>query len=265
MKKLNVKVRNETSSLGIKGVEISTEDRAHSFVTKRKSYNMIRIPKSTDSLVLQHKDYFSKTIPLKPRTKRVTTYMTRLVLDSNDLPKLKNTLTFSPLILVRGRIELTYERYFNSRYSVGISLKWYFNGQSIGAYNQYTAYKASPIFRYYFVRKKSYGGYLQAKLMLAYFDFSKLLFEFVKMDVYSEDSFWTGGVGFAVGYNDILGNTKHLILDMSVGFQVLPALYPVSMKVDGYGNVLFTSRFNWWYLGGPGSIIEARISIGGIW
>lgn len=263
MKHVQVKMRNETSGLGIKDVRISTSDNAYSFVTERKNIILIRIPKSTDSLVFNHKDYFNNVIGLKPGTKRVKVLLTPLVLDSNDLPKLKNSLTFSPIILPWGRLELTYERYIKTKFSLGVILKWYYKEQN-SMYNKYTAYQASPFFRYYFVRKKSYGFYMQAKLMIAYFDFRKLLFEWDNIVEYSEDRFWTGGAGFAIGYNDILGNTKHLILDMHVGYQVLPALYPGKMTVDGYGNLPFTSRTLWWYIGGPGSVIEVRISIGGI-
>jgi hypothetical protein len=259
MKHVQVKLRNETSGLGIKDVRISTSDNAYSFVTERKNIILIRIPKSTDSLVFDHKNYFSHTIGLKPGTRRVKVVLTPLVLDSNDLPKLKNSLTFSPLILPWGRLELTYERYIKTQFSLGVILKWYFKEQK-GMYNKFTAYQASPFFRYYFVRKKSYGFYMQAKLMIAYFDFSQIIYEWDKYDKYSEDRFWTGGAGFAIGYNDVLGNSKHLILDMHVGFQILPLYYPYSLESDD----MYKSRSLWWFVGGPGTIIEVRISIGGI-
>ncbi len=79
------------------------------------------------------------------------------------------------------------------------------------------------------------------------------------------DSFWTYGVAAAIGY-DWYANEK-VDIGFILGVQVFPNGAPDAIEYDGYiyergSNSIFP--LDNWYFAGPGSIIEVKFLIGGI-
>ncbi len=262
-KYLHGKIYNKASGLGIANVKISIGDSSYGKVSKRSGAYVIRARKEDDSILFQHPDYQPLKLYLKKSIRTIDAPLSRLRPNSNDLPKLKNTLSFLPLKLITGGLCLNYERFIKTRLSTGIYSNYYFRGRQYFGREEFTGLKLTPNARFYFKRNKSYGFYVQGGLIVGYFDFSKLNYNY--SDVLSKSIsayFWAGGLEAAVGMMDILGNYSKVIIDINAGWQIFKP--PFSEKiVDEHGRE-YSHNAAWWFVGGPGSIIEIKIAIGGI-
>ncbi len=263
MKQIQGKVINRKSGLEISNVTVSTMDSAYSIKTLKLGSFFIKVPRSTDALVFSHENYSTKVFKLKPSKRIVNIELRRIKPDSVDLPKLNNTISFLPTKLITGAFSLRLERFIKSKYSGGIYFTYYYNGRQYFGSEEFTGTKISPYFRYYIKRNKSYGVYAQATVIIAYFDFSRLNYNYEHSYTKSvETNFWTGGIGGSFGITDIVGNSKHIIVDINIGWQLLPPLYPT--EITGEHGETYTHNNLWWAIGGPGSIIEIKLAVGGI-
>ena len=142
-------------------------------------------------------------------------------------------------------------------------MTYYYNGRQLFGSEEFTGIKISPYFRFYFKRNKSYGFYVQGATIIAYFDFSVLNYNYSNSNTISVPTiFWTYGLSGALGFTNILGNSKHFIIDMNIGWQYLPA--PFAENITNEHNTEYTHNSLWWIVGGPGSVIEIKLAIGGI-
>lgn len=263
MKRIQGKVVNRKSGLQISNVTVSTIDSVYTVKTLKRGSFYIKVPRSTDRLMFSHEDYRTRVYKLKPSKKIINIELLRITPDSADLPKLKNTISFLPTKLITGAFGLRLERFIETRYSAGIYLTYYFNGRQYFGSEEFTGTKLSPYFRYYIKRNKSYGVYAQATMIVAYFDFSRLNYNYMhKYNKSVEANFWTGGVGAAFGITDIVKNSKHFIIDINIGWQMLPSFYPT--EITGEHGETYTHNSLWWVIGGPGSIVEIKLAVGGI-
>ncbi len=263
MKQIQGKVINRKSGLEISNATVSTMDSAYSVKTLKLGSFFIKVPRSTDALVFSHEDYHTKVFKLKPSKRVVNVELRRNTPDSMDLPKLNNTISFLPTKLITGAFSMRLERFIEHKYSGGIYITYYFKGRQYFGSEEYTGIKVSPYFRYYIQRNKSYGVYVQATVIIAYFDFTKLNYQYEHSYTKSfETNFWTGGIGGAFGITDIVKNSKHFIIDINVGWQLLPPLYPT--EITGEHGETYSHNNLWWVVGGPGSIVEIKLAVGGI-
>ena len=262
-KRIRGEVINGASGLGIESVRISSKDTAYWATSKRNGQFVIKIPKYTDSLLFLHDEYQPKIILIKPFYKSVGVELIRFLPDSNDLPQLKNTLSFLPIKLITGAASIRYERFLTTNQSVGAYLTYYYRGREYFGTEEFTGFKASPYFRFYTKRNKSYGVYIQATAIVAYFNFTELNYVYEGVSTLSvETNFWTAGAGVAFGITDVFKNSKHFIIDINIGFQIMPSTYPMEIT-DDHGRT-YSHNGLWWYAGGPGSLIEIKLAFGGI-
>jgi hypothetical protein len=257
-------VINKTSGLGIERALVSTHDKANTVLTDSEGLFRIKIPRKTDSLFFSKEGFSSTGKALKFNTLKIDVKLTRLVPDPNDLPRLKNSLSFLPLKLITGGLAFRYERFFKTKYSLGLYTDYYYRGREYFGTEEFKGIKVTPHFRYYTVRNKSFGVYAQGGIIISYFDFHKLYYNTYEMEYSYSTSpkFWTGGFIFSFGIEDIVGNSRNFIVDISVGLQYMPQTYPTT--VTGPHGLTYTHNPGWWYAGGPGSLVEIKLAFGGI-
>jgi len=129
--------------------------------------------------------------------------------------------------------------------------------------------KAAAFYRYYVKRNYQLGAFVEGKFITGYFDFSKLYYYYPDYDQYSlyvEDQFWTFGGGVAWGWAFKLPKTKHGLVNLSIGYQFFPMNVPetITEYFEGSQSRTYHVSKNWWYFTGPGSMLEIKFTIGGI-
>lgn len=259
-------VSNTTSKSGIEGVKVYDKKSSGLCYTDSLGFYAIEIRKGPNSLFYSHHKYESVAIGLRPKNKRLDVAMKPLdspvLPDTSDKPLLKNMIVIFPLNFIFGALQMRCDRFIKPKHSLGLSGVWYYAGRYPFNNTKFTGFKVGPSYRYYPIRDNNFGMYIQAIAMLAHFDMSDLRYSYDNLIKDVEDSFWTGGLGAAFGFTKDVGLTGHTIIDISVGVQYLPFLVPRTMD-SNYG-VRFSAHDEWWYVGGPGSVIELKFSIGGI-
>lgn len=251
----------------LKGVSVQTDGSRIVAYTDTNGYYRIKIPRKNLKLYFQHEQYKPEKIGFSHTARRQDARMapTDTAAARYGKPAGKNAISWLPTKLIWGAVGLKYERFIGSKFSVGTYADWYFKGQQYFGDEEYTGIKVTPTLRYYFRHHEAMGFYIQAAAIIGYFDFSVL--NYVHPDdheeVYSvEDFFWTGGAGFAVGAYFSFSRTNIAFIDLNVGWQIMPANYPTQVETP-FGSI-YEHYNTWWYAGGPGSFIEIKIAIGGI-
>src|SRR5665811_1444970 len=69
---------------------------------------------------------------------------------------------------------------------------------------------------------KSNGGSYATRIKMCRYGSYVLEDEYIRT---VSTHFYTGGIGAAIGFTDIVNNTKHVIVDFNVGFQFMPHNY----------------------------------------
>jgi hypothetical protein len=134
----------------------------------------------------------------------------------------------------------------------------------------YTGIKLSPYYRYYIWRNKSNGGFLEGKISWGYFDFEEInYFEASSHDeedakFFSETSNSLGG-GVSFGWMIRLHQSP-VIINLSLGVQYFPLNVPKTkqVKVDSWYFIKYEVDDLFWNMAGPGSQVEIKFMIGGI-
>jgi hypothetical protein len=144
-------------------------------------------------------------------------------------------------------------------------------GSEHGYYPVYQGVKLSPFYRFYPVRNKKSGLFAEVKVPFGYIHFSELEYHYtntstptVKLDY----SFWTYGFGASIGVMFRMPKTEHGVINISVGYQYFPIDVPKTIDYplnDKDGTVLtLPTNTSWWYWGGPGTALDLKFTIGGI-
>ena len=262
MKTIRGHINDKYTYEAILGVRVFSADSAISSTTDGMGAYSITMPRKSKRIYFHHGEYESVNIRLAHYTRRLDVRMKPYSAENEKYGELsgKNALAWLPTKHILGALGLRYERFIRLRYSIGLYFDWYYRGRQAFGSEEYTGFKATPTFRCYFMHHKAMGFYVQVSAILGYFDFAKLNYENPnRADDYISTTyiFWTGGMGGAVGAYFAFGRKKHIYLDMNIGIQFLPATYPTEKETYTHNNL-------WWYAGGPGSIIEVKIAIGGI-
>jgi hypothetical protein len=252
----------------LKDVSVYAADSNTIAYTDSTGYYEISIPRKNLKLYFHHNKYKSEKIGFSHTARRQDARMAPIAADAEKYgkPAGRNAISWLPTKLIWGAVGLRYERFIGSRFSIGTYADWYFTGQQYFGDEEYTGIKVTPAFRYFFRHHEALGFYIQASAIIGYFDFSKLNYVTDGSSsryVYSvADFFWTGGAGFGVGAYFSFSRKNTAFLDLNVGWQILPANYPSTVETP-FGST-YEHYNTWWYMGGPGSFIEIKIAIGGI-
>lgn len=254
---------------------LEVKDGNVSFTDSTGFFSVISESKSRE-FIFSHIDY--DTLLFKyPRgypKKKLKIGMTPVNLYEHDTIwiKHKNAVSFSPLELAAGAVAFRYERFLKLKQSVGIHTSFYLYGYMnfivASGYHDvaFKGLKAAPFYRYYPIRKVSYGFFVEGKIPVGYFDFSQLIYGYRNTGALNfPQTFWTAGVGAAIGWLFRLGKTNHGMANLSLGLQYFPLNIPKTRQGIINGEKVSLGQNNeWWYVTGPGAVFEFKFTIGGI-
>jgi len=230
--------------------------------TDSKGEYVVAVPRSLDSLNLFLEGYR----PMKISSRSHGPFgLVPINPHDSDLQRVKwkNVLSISPMELMRGGIGVRYERFINNRHALGLHTSYYFFNKTTNillqdddtdwAYiiEEFDGIKLAPFYRYYLKKNAMGGNYLEAKPITGYFYFPG------RPDSNENPYyFWTFGGGAAWGIMTIK-HDSHLTMNLTFGLQYFPMQDPQNAYNESYNT-------DWWYFLGPGSIVEIKFTLGGL-
>ena len=269
MRTIHGKVTDKKSGLSISDVRIRPNDTNYYTTSGKIGEYKFSIPKRSRSLFYSHPDYEEYHVKINPFAKRVDVRMIPIIKIRHTYGPARGhfAIGFLPMKLMWGALGVKLEVFMINKLSAGTFFDWYFSGFQYFGGEKYSGYKISPFMRFYFIRNEKHAIYTQGSAVYGYFDFEKLNYTFgdewpYEISIgYLQES-W--GFGIGLGYCVTLIDTKlkRLFVDINLGIQYLPANWPE--ENNSYHGRTADHNKTWWYLGGPGSIIELKLSLGGI-
>ncbi len=257
------KVYDNKTGLGMDGVKVFTNDSSYSGISGKSGKFIIVSPKNQGPFIFNKESYKQYILDVKSHNKIHRVYMEKLVADTKDIVFPKNTVIFYPVKLILGAISASYHRSIAKGFVGGVNIRYYYSGKQMFGNEEFTGVELAPMVRYFIKRNSSFGYYVEGKIIVGYFDFTRLNYNYSNnMTKNFPIDFWTGGISTSIGIMDILGNSKNIVLDLSFSVQIFPPNYPTE-KTDEHGNTMSHNNL-WWIAGGPGSLIEINLGIGGI-
>ena len=243
-------------------------------VTDEYGRSSFFIPKAFDTIIYSHPDYATKVRKLKGRAKQghlMLVYLDRVNPYEYDSAWRinRNAIQVCPFELFNTGLGLRYTRFVKINMAVGIHSTFYFQSLFGNSQpdNRYDGFKLAPFFRLYFFRNMYKGAFFEAKLMGGYFSSDKIVYSMPDADygILYTDSFWTYGTAIAVGYDWYLHGK--IDIGFTLGIQAFPNGAPKTIDYKGVtyergSNSIFP--VDNWHFAGPGSVIEAKFLIGGI-
>ena len=180
--------------------------------------------------------------------------------------------------LLMGSVGIDYERFVKYRHSIGLKSSFFlYDGLYMGIpFNnaptpKFTGIKLSPYYRYYFWRNPGNAGFLEGKVSWGYFDFEQIAYKDPKME--GDDEYYgktlpaisrSLGFGGAFGWS-LTSIRSHLILNFSIGLQYMSLNVPSTQYITTYAQPVKLVLDNpYWYVRVPGSVVELKFMIGGI-
>ncbi len=258
----------------IENASICTTDSLTIGKTNKRGLFRINIPKKTDTVIITHPDYESYTKRLSKRNKRGRMFLVFLERATNynydSVIKInRNAIQVCPFEMFNLGLGIRYTRFFKNKMAVGVHTTVYFNSLlgDNSKENRYDGIKVAPFYRLYFFRNPYKGAFFEPKLIGGYFSSDKIVYSMPDRDygLNYTDSFWTYGIAAAIGYEWYVGEKADI--GFILGVQVFPNGAPKAIEHNGYtyergSNSIFP--IDNWYFAGPGSIIEIKFLIGGI-
>jgi len=258
-------IENALISLGDSTV-IAYSDRGGKF--------KVGIPNLTDTIIVTHPNFETNKIRIRNGKKYLTSVdvePARLTFERRDTlwKSYKNLVTIVPSDVVNNAIGFSYQRFLSKKFAIGLKASLYVLNQKrfnfYGSGNEYTGIKLAPYFRYYEMRNMRKSNFVEFRLLAGYYDFDKL-FYYWKVDdrdgEYTTAQFWSYGFAAALGRTLVISKHTHFTFSYSVGIQVFPLNAPRTMQSDNYGTLYVENL--WWYITGPGSVVNVTIAFGGI-
>jgi hypothetical protein len=263
--------------------KIKLDDKKIVGYSDRNGFYKLYIAKTIDTLIVRHNDYYPYILKIPQRNNK----MPRDVLLKPLLPKVdfdtsfgeKNSVRLVVNELFTGAVGIYYERFLRQKHSVGLKSSFYLykgfpyvNLILLSYYEMATfkGIKLSPYYRYYFWRNIHAGGFFEGKISWGYFDFEKI--QYVE-DPYNDDddskffSETSNILGFGGSFGWMIHSPRSpFVINFSFGFQYFPLNVPKTKYVEEYGGYLRPYEVDdlFWYLAGPGSYLEIKFMIGGI-
>ena len=271
---LQGRVIDELLEESVRQAEIRLENNDIVAYSDRDGEFDVAIPKSNKNLIISHPDFNTAIVPIEDRSRRQPGMVIKLCkknLSRKDTAwKYRNNLVaFSVGELLNGGIGLRYERSIKQWHSIGLHLTSYFFGFSWPMLtnsmtnDRFTGLKIAPFYHFYVWKNVVTAGFVEVKPLLAYFNFYSLDYAMKYEPEYEYNvstNFWTGGVGIAWGWL-FYPSKNNFSLCLSAGIQYFPWNVPKTIKNEE--GATYEINKTWWYIGGPGSVIEIKILIGG--
>jgi hypothetical protein len=265
-------------------------DETNNFVYSNENGRFdIQIPKEHRGLVISKEGYKSKKlrlkhgfqdriyrVGLKPINSSDSSNTSNFAPEKSALSDpFKNALSLSVIELFVGAIAIRYERFIKRKSSTGIHSSFYIYGRNpttMGSehdfYVTYQGFKLSPFYRFYVVNSDRFGLFAEGKITAGYIHFSKLEYHYgynSHMDKQIQYGFWSAGYGFSAGIAIKAPKPKRFLLNISVGYQYFPIDVPESMQFQTQEHLFtYKTETDWWYKGGPGSKVDIKLTIGGV-
>ncbi len=248
---------------------LSLENDIKVAYTKKTGRFSVVIPKSQERIIFSHHDFLSDTILIKNKNIRsMDVRLNRVNFSRMDTiwRSFNNVITWSINEIFLGSIGLSYQRFISFRHAVGVHTSTYLNGSLPEMFipeSKFKGFKGSIFYRLYENRKMSKSNFFEFKVITGYFDFHQLYYAPTSDERRGEhytETFWSYGFGGGLGWS-LLPRSKHAILTLYTGFQIFPTHVP---RTKSRGNQVLYVKDLPWYLYGPGSGLEIKISLGGI-
>lgn len=253
--------------------KIELDDKKIIGYSDRTGFYKLCIPESIDTLIVRQNDYYPYILTIK----NLKDVLMEPLLPRVDLDTCfgeKNSVRLVINELFTGAVGIDYERFLRVRHSIGLKSSFYlfYNDSPSGKVFVPTAIfkgiKFSPYYRFYAWRNNSNGGFFEGKISWGYFDFEEIYY---KGETYGFDPRTNGhiskifrSVGFGASYGWMCRFRKSpLILNVSFGLQYFPLNVPRTVQFDVHFDD-YTVRSGFWNYGGPGSVLEIKFMIGGI-
>jgi hypothetical protein len=263
----DIQTKEELDSIALK-----IEDNKKVGYTNKYGEFEIIIPLSTNFIVASGNDYKADTLQLSSRdfNKENAIYLfnkNKITSSTKADYYYSNLILFVPNQLLNVAVGLSYVHFINLKHAVGLQSTYYIPGSRpilFSANVNYSGLKISALYRYYFMRNMSNQSYVEGKITGGYFDFKSIPYSY---EGYGEEyrykpaNFNSYGFGINWGFEDIVRNS-HVVFGFSIGFQYFPMNVETSY-IDEH-DVTWKTETWWWYLYGPGSIMEIKIYLGGI-
>lgn len=249
-----------------------------------------------DGQILQysnHKGYFTTGIPLdcekilitkegfekagyKIEMGRRSFHAGKLLLDALQKDTLKdywkdakNTLSWMANEIISGSIGICYERFVALKHSFGLKSSFYLFGVGetglfdVGT-SRYKGIEIATFYRFYPYRTYFKGFFCEPRVIFGYYNFSELSYAYHNYAEWIPFKQQVFGVGVLAGVTSVKRGTPSNFpyINVSFGFQYLPLTAPKTYKED-HGPV-YELESNFWYMTGPGAIVEIKVLIGGI-
>lgn len=280
------------TDLPVNAARIDLTDTDRFTHSDTKGLFTLSIPRQHRRLVITHPDYKSRTALLTgPYWQRVVTFS----LDIMEIEKytqrqtdslwccVHNAIYWLPFELITGSLGVQYERILPKNHSIGLHTSFYLfgwgfswnNKEDGSTINKFDGIKFNLFYRYYPWTRGSARFFLEGKLMAGYFDMHPLLYKSQEVTGWfswrnvtrdSNVDFWAWGGGVAIGWAIRFSSREKGIFNVSIGLQAFPM--PVKDQLvfkDQYGTPQFYYADKpWWYLGGPGSVLQIKVAYGGI-
>ena len=277
-KQLRGNVYDKASREPLKDVKIVEEKNQNLTYTDSTGYFSISLPrKRRSTFQFTHPEYlvFTHRQPRNLPNKKLKILMEHLNHKERDTiwRTNKNTLSLSLLEFITGAVAIRYERFLLPVHSVGLHTSVYLYGGNhslfFGTYKaEYKGVKFAPFYRFYPAKSNSTGFFVEAKLPFGYFNFTSLPYTYHS----GEDAknfpqdFWTVGAGFSLGMSFKLTKGSYGIGNFSLGLQLFPMNVPseITEEYDTHSQT-YTAYNTWWYLTGPGAVVEMKFTMGGLW
>jgi len=272
------KVINEQSSLPIPGASVWVLKANKEVFTDTAGFYSLVLPKGPQFLFVSHQDFYPKKVALSPPFNRphnvgllsIVEDSIRRVAVKNEMDTIrqlnKNALSVLPVQIIMGDVALQYERHFkNIKNSIGLHGAAYLYGWA-GNESRYTGFKLAPFFRHYEWMKSKKSFFFDYQLMVGYFDFHPLAYnyDYGYYRKYQEVNFWTAGGGISLGWMMITPRSTKNFMAITLGLQYFPMHVPKTLHADDPYDLNYTAGKDWWYIYGPGSVVQVKIMFGRI-
>lgn len=267
------KILSDKSKLPVPSVKVIRLDSLFDVQSDRNGFFKIAVPETgKTSLLFSHPDFVLLTKEINPEQIHAPLMISLIpIIKKSDslVFKYRKAVSFMPVELLNGAIAFRYEHFLQPKNSMGLNASFYVFGfihpvSPVVYYNydaDFKGIKLGLFYRYYLWRNNDNGGFVEIRPQAGYFNFTYKGKKSTSSIVYEPEQLLIIGGSTAFGLSFIPGG-KRVIVNLSLGFQYFPAHFEGSIP-DEYGH---SSDFNngWWKWGGPGSYIEFKLSVGGL-
>lgn len=259
------RIINKETGEPVSAVKIIRVDSLYDVRSDKNGFFNISLPeKKKTKILFSHPQYLLFTKEIKPELVNAPilvslnpVYMVNK--DSIHRIQYKNTLSFAPVELLFLGLTFEYERTITNKHGVGgyatvlINRRFWMFNDNISL----TGFKLEPYYRYYLWTNQRTAGFAQVKMIYANF----IVYEDVVYNEIKETPSQAFGLGIAWGWKIFHPKLKRHTIQLVVGAKFVPIVSNTDELNDIFGG--YQTEY-WWDLVGPGSIVDVKFTLGGI-